>query len=60
MKKYKGGHPVSCLDELKTYRTVYVKPWERCNPVSFFLAWQWRTIDEWVRKGWILRLEEIK
>ena len=59
MKRYKAGERVSGLEELKSLRVVYVVPWQRVNPVSFFLSWQWRLIDSWVKRGFILRAEKI-
>lgn len=56
MKKYAYGEPVSCLDELKTLKAVYVVPWRSTRPVAFFLSWQWRMIDDWVKRGHICRL----
>lgn len=60
MKRYQAGQRVSGLEELKSLRVVYVVPWQRAHPVSFFLSWQWRMIDSWVQRGLILRAAEIK
>ena len=60
MKNYRPGKPIKSLNELKKLRVVYVPWWDRTSPVSFFLGWQWRMIDGWVRNGHICRAVKIK
>lgn len=59
-KKYEAGECVTSLEELKSLRVVYVVPWKRAHPVAFFLSWQWRLVDNWVRRGYMCRAEAIK
>ena len=55
MSKYKPGLRFNCLCEMRNEKVVWVTFWQKAHPVAFFLSWQWRMVDSWVRSGRIKR-----
>jgi hypothetical protein len=59
MKKYRAGSRFERVEDILQERVVWVEPWGRAHPVSFFLSWQLRLVNIWVKQGCIRRAVRI-
>jgi len=59
MTKYKPGKQIVSLEELFSYRIVYVSNWKKAHPTAFFLSWQYRLLKSWLDKKIFFVAEKI-
>lgn len=63
-RKYKRGKPITSMADFENSNCTYFRVYFGCtNPQTkhrgFLISWQYRTLKQFIDRGWVFEAEEI-